>query len=205
MMKNYFQINKLLKTFRLVLASGSPRRVKLLSDNGIAFRQLIPNIDESNSFNLGAYELATHLAEQKAKAALEIIEDNELILGSDTIVVLNDEILGKPRSFDDAVSMLTRLSGQKHIVCSAIALLDKFGHVASGYELTDVYFKPVSIDQIEAYVKSGEPMDKAGSYGIQEIGKFLVDRINGNIDNVIGLPMTLLEKLSGKLSDLKDL
>jgi septum formation protein len=196
---NYNKLRKLLEKYSLVLASGSPRRVRLLNDAGIAFRQLIPDIDESNSKHLKPYELATLLAEEKSQAALVQSNNNEVILGCDTIVVLNNRILGKPSSKEEAIRMLTDLAGNKHTVCSAVALLTRESEIISDYELTDVYFKKVAKQEIENYVDSGEPMDKAGAYGIQERGVFLVDRFAGNIDNVIGLPMSLLDELAGRL------
>jgi septum formation protein len=196
---NYKNLHKLLEKYRLVLASGSPRRVKLLNEAGIGFRQVIPDIEESNSKDFKPYELATSLAEKKSRAVFKQTNDYEIILGCDTIVILNGNILGKPLSKEEAIKMLTDLTDNKHTVCSAIALMAPNGEEVSGYELTDVFFKQVSRREIVNYVDSGEPMDKAGAYGIQERGVFLVDRFDGNIDNVIGLPMALLDELAGRL------
>ncbi|MEW5923853.1 MAG: nucleoside triphosphate pyrophosphatase [Candidatus Zixiibacteriota bacterium] len=193
----------LLENQRLVLASGSPRRVFLLSEAGVRFRQLIPDIHEDNNLHTMPYRLATILAEKKAEAVLDRLENDEIALGCDTIVVLDGKILGKPTSPEDAVRMLKLMSGRMHVVCSAVALLDRDERMASGYELTDVYFNSVTEEQIVDYVKTGEPLDKAGSYGIQERGVFLVDRIEGNIDNVIGLPLMLLDDIAGKLAEIK--
>ncbi|MCX6828556.1 MAG: Maf family protein [candidate division Zixibacteria bacterium] len=192
------ELDRLLSRYRLVLASGSPRRVSLLRAAGINFRQLIPDIDENNHAHQDPSALAALLAQKKALAVCWEIETDEVILGCDTIVILNDLVLGKPESEAEAFEMLSALSGNRHTVCSAIALLERGGYMASGFEFTDVYFNPVSAAQIKAYIKTGEPLDKAGAYGIQEEGGFLVDRIEGNIDNVIGLPMSLLERLAGK-------
>lgn len=197
----YKNLQKLLTTYNLVLASGSPRRVRLLNEANISFRQIIPDIDEKNSKHLKPGELATFLAREKSNAVLEQARDNEFILGCDTIVILGEQILGKPSSRKDAVQMLQRLSGNRHTVCSAIALLVASGEIVSDLELTDVYFKAVSSEEIEEYVNTGEPLDKAGAYGIQDRGVFLVDRFAGNIDNVIGLPMALLDKLAGRLGE----
>jgi len=198
---NYNNLRKLLNTYKLLLASGSPRRVRLLNDAGISFRQLIPDIDESNSKQFEPYQLAVHLARRKARAATNQAKDNEIILGCDTIVILNNKILGKPTSKQEAIQMLTDLAGNRHTVCSAVALVGPGENIVDGYELTDVFFKEVSFEDIENYVNSGEPMDKAGAYGIQERGVFLVDRFEGNIDNVIGLPMKLVDKLAGRLGE----
>jgi nucleoside triphosphate pyrophosphatase len=198
MIMKFKELNGLLSKYRLVLASGSPRRVGLLRAAGINFRQLIPDIDENNHACPDPSELATLLAQKKALAVCGEIEIDEVILGCDTIVILNRLVLGKPGSEDEAFEMLSALSGNRHTVCSAIALLERGGHMASGFEFTDVYFNSVSAAQIKEYIKTGEPLDKAGAYGIQEEGGFLVDRIEGNIDNVIGLPMSLLDRLAGK-------
>lgn len=165
----------------------------------------MPAIDEDNNTDIAPFELATRLAEKKAEAVRHDIHEDEIALGCDTIVVLHNEILGKPFSRDEAVAMLSSLAGQKHTVCSAVALASPCGDMVSGYELTDVYFKAVPLIDIERYVETGEPLDKAGAYGIQDKGVFLVDRVQGNIDNVIGLPMTLLDELAGKLIENKGL
>lgn len=200
---NYRNIEYLLTKFNLVLASGSPRRVNLLKQAGFGFRQIIPDIEENNHDRRPPYQLAVSLAEKKARAIIGKINCNEIILGCDTIVILNDLILGKPKTSAEAVQMLKSLSGVRHTVCSGVVLLSSQGKMEGGYELSDVYFKNVSDRQINEYVSSGEPMDKAGAYGIQDIGVFLVDRVQGNIDNVTGLPMTLLDILAGKI--VKDL
>jgi len=201
MMMKYKNLKKLLANYKLILASGSPRRIRLLNEANISYRQIIPDINEDNSKQLKPNELATFLAREKSNAVFEQAKDNEIILGCDTIVILGEHILGKPSSKKEAVRMLKRLSGNRHTVCSAIALLAASGEMVSDFELTDVYFRAVSSDEIEDYVNTGEPMDKAGAYGMQGRGIFLVDRFAGNIDNVIGLPMALLDELAGRLSE----
>lgn len=200
MLKNYPNLAELLVDYRLILASGSPRRVKILQEHGIHFDQVIPDIHEDNNTSLPYYDLAVELARKKAEAVGQDLEKNQIALGCDTIVVIDDRILGKPDSRRHAFEMLSELSGNCHTVCSAIALLRGDVHkYVSGHELTRVYFNKIEPKQIQEYNDSGEPMDKAGAYGIQGIGGFLVDRIEGNLDNVIGLPMTLLDKLAGRL------
>lgn len=205
MTTKYKNLDALLRKYRLVLASGSPRRVQLLKEAGIDFRQIIPEIDEKDNSYSDPSRQAVHLAARKSEAVRDRIESDEIILGCDTIVVFDDKTLGKPASKMDALKMLSSLSGQKHTVCTAIALLSVSGEMVKGFELTDVYFKRVSSDDIERYVETGEPLDKAGAYGIQDRGVFLVDSIRGNIDNVIGLPMTLLDRLAGRLAKIKGL
>jgi septum formation protein len=199
MTKNYSNLAALLDKYELVLASGSPRRVRILKEAGIGFRQIIPDIDENGDPDIPPEQLAVHLAQKKARAVLSVVTDREVILGCDTIVVLKGKILGKPESKEHAFEILSRLSGHKHTVCSAAALSLKNGRTVSGYELTEVIFNPVTGEEIRGYIETGEPLDKAGAYGIQGFGAFLVDRYNGNLDNVIGLPMTLVNDLAGKL------
>jgi len=203
MATKYNNLSNLLQNCKLVLASGSPRRVFLLREAGFEFRQIVPDIYEDNNLHTDPYRLATILAEKKAEAVQGRLEEGEIALGCDTIVILDGTILGKPTSPPDAVEMLMTMSGKMHVVCSAVALLDKNKHLVSGFELTDVYFNQVTRKQIEEYVETGEPLDKAGSYGIQDRGVFLVDRIEGNIDNVIGLPRMLLDKLAGRMAEIK--
>lgn len=200
MTENYNNLVALLKGHDLVLASGSPRRVKILKDAGISFRQIVPDIDEDGGPDLPPEQLAVHLAEKKAAAVAQQATDRDIILGCDTIVVLNDEIMGKPQSTGHAFEILSRLSGNKHYVCSAVALSKRDGQGVSGYERTEVIFNAVTDDEIRRYIETGEPLDKAGAYGIQGFGAFLVDTYIGNLDNVIGLPMTLVNELAGKLS-----
>jgi len=194
-------LDKLLTGYKLLLASGSPRRVRLLTEAGYSFRQIIPNINEDLNSGLAPEKTAKLLAEKKLEAIRTKIVENEIALCCDTIVILKGKILGKPSSPGNAFSMLSALAGEKHTVCSAIALGDTVHNMVSGYELTDVFFKMVSEKEIWDYVNSGEPMDKAGAYGIQQRTVFLVDRVKGNIDNVIGLPMRLLDRLAGEIAE----
>lgn len=196
---NYKYLSHLIENRKLILASGSPRRVQILTEAGISFHQIIADIDENNNLNLHPFDLAVWLSGQKASAVAGKASPDDIILGCDTIVVLDKQVLGKPLDKEMAIEMLTALSGRKHTVCSAVVL--KSGkEMVGGYELTDVYFRTTSREDIVKYVETGEPMDKAGAYGIQDIGVFLVDRVTGNIDNVIGMPMTLLERCAGELA-----
>lgn len=148
--------------------------------------------------------MAASLAQEKAKAVSRNVTGNYVVLGCDTIVVIDKEVLGKPNSPEEALEMLTKLSGNCHTVCSAISLQLVNGPVFTDYELTNVYFCENDKSQLMEYITSGEPLDKAGAYGIQGAGGFLVDRIDGNLDNVIGLPMKLLDKLAGQIIKYKE-
>jgi len=181
---------------RLVLGSGSPRRKRLLSEAGIAFDQRVSWINERRKAGEDPFRFALRMAQEKALAVAAESADDTVVLGGDTIVVLGDAILSKPGNEEEAFETLSRLSGQTHVVCTALAIADKQHLLASGTEKTTVVFNTVAAQQIHQYISTGEPMDKAGAYGIQGMGAFLVDRIDGNLDNVIGLPCTLLEALA---------
>ena len=192
----YSYIRLLAERRNLVLGSRSPRRVTLLKELGIPFKQIVPSLEERQNQGEPAFQFARRLAEGKALSVARQTNAGHLVLGCDTIVVLNNGILQKPHDKSDAFGILTTLAGQMHVVCTALALAEQKKLVATDYELTEVYFNRVTAQQIHDYIATGEPMDKAGAYGIQGMGAFLVDRIRGNLDNVIGLPRTLLNGLA---------
>jgi septum formation protein len=172
---------------RIILASQSPRRRELLALIGIAHDVMPADLDESVLPN----EAPTTHAERLARAKAEAIarqESNAVVIGSDTIVVLDGDILGKPRDHDDAAAMLRRLSGRTHTVHTAVAVA-RNGQVVSGVESVDVTFRPLSNEQIETYIATGEPMDKAGAYGIQGYGAVIVERVHGDYFAVMGLAL----------------
>lgn len=197
----YNNLAQLARKRKIVLGSASPRRFDLLKETGIEFRRQISDFIEHNNDCGRPFELAQKLAEEKALSVAKTTSENELAIGADTVVALNSISIGKPADQGDAARILQMLSGKKHTVCTALAIADRNRVIVSGYELTDVYFNQVTESQIEGYIKSGEPMDKAGAYGIQGMGGFLVDRIEGELDNVIGLPRQLLERLAGEVCD----
>jgi len=171
----------------------------LLGETGIEFQQITSDYKESNSQSGNPCEHALSLAEMKAMAVSAEAGPDKLVISADTIVILDNKLIGKPDDEQEAREILWRLSGKKHIVCTALALVSSNQLLASGYELTNVYFNLVTVEAIAEYVNSGEPLDKAGAYGIQGKGGFLVDRIEGELDNVIGLPRSLLDKLAGEV------
>ena len=181
----------------LVLASGSPRRQQLMEEIGCRFVVQTHEIEELRRPDESPFPFALRLAEDKALAIAD--KSGAIILGCDTIVVIDDIVLGKPRSRDEAFSMLSMLSGQRHQVCTALAFVREGRVICSDYDVTTVYFHRVSTDQIWEYIANGEPMDKAGAYGIQGMGGFLVDRIEGNLDTVVGLPRHLLEHMAAEI------
>ena len=172
----------------LILASGSPRRRDLLRDLGVPFRILVSDILEILSQDLDPEAQAMALAEQKARAVASRIQPG-IVLGADTVVVLDGTLLGKPRDDADAVDMLRRLSGRDHQVVTGIAITDAAGSLHSSAVSSVVRFRSLSEADITAYVASGEPRDKAGAYAIQGLGAQLVHDLQGCFTNVVGLPL----------------
>ncbi|MDJ0767013.1 MAG: Maf family protein [Myxococcota bacterium] len=177
----------------IVLASSSPRRHQLLDMLNIEHVIDPAEIDERPQDNESPESLALRLARNKA-ATVASRHPGRLVLGADTLVVLRTEILGKPTSQENAIEMLEKMAGQKHEVVTAVALAtdDK---VSDRIDVTSVWFRPLDEDTIKAYVATGEPLDKAGSYGVQGYGAMLVDRIEGDFFSVMGLPVRLVGEL----------
>ena len=184
---------------KLILASASPRRAEILRNAGIQFEIRKTDVDESRIVGELPGDYVRRLALAKAlSAATEYRDpvDETLILGADTVVVVDADILGKPASQDDARSMLRRLSGRIHEVHTGLALLRKPGTMQRVVEeITRVHFASLSEREIEDYIATGEPFDKAGAYGIQGIGGRYVTRIEGCYFNVMGLPLAQLWSL----------
>ncbi len=178
---------------RLVLASASPRRSALLAELDLAFTVRPPHTDESPQPFERPADLVARLAREKAQA---LIEPGELVLAADTIVVIDNVILGKPADEGDARAMLTRLSGRDHEVYTGVALADATTvptRLVSRVERTQVRIREMTRAEIAAYVAGGEPMDKAGAYAIQGWGAVYVEAITGNYTNVVGLPIPAVE------------
>jgi len=181
----------------LYLASASPRRAQLVKLLGIKDIVISPtHVDETHDGNLAPAEYVEQLALDKAKALIPKLSENEqaIIIGADTTVVLENAILGKPNDADDAKAMLRRLSGNTHIVYTGVAIVNSTSRKEYSFvEKTFVTFRELSDKEIADYVASGSPMDKAGSYGIQEDhGAVFVSRIEGDYYNVVGLPLCSL-------------
>lgn len=180
---------------RLVLASGSPRRRDILAALGLPCDVRPPQLDEVLRPDEQAADAARRLAEEKAGAVAA--EPAELVLAADTIVSLDGELLGKPADPEEAAHMLARLAGRTHAVITGVALRTA-GGTSSLSARTLVTFRALDADEIAAYVATGEPFDKAGAYGIQGYGSALIERIEGDFFNVMGLPVpTLLDLLDG--------
>ena len=180
---------------RIVLASGSPRRLELLEKMGIKdFAVLVDTSEEVITPGLSPEEQVKKLSLQKAQNVAKKCNKDDIIIAADTIVYLDSKPLGKPVSNADAISMLKDLSGRKHSVYTGVTLL-RDNKVISHAERTDVSFREVSGSEIEAYVKTGEPMDKAGSYAAQGRAAVFIERIEGDFFNVMGLPLCKVSKM----------
>ncbi len=178
-----------LSKFDIILASASPRRKQLLEEIGIPFKVQTKNVEESFPSHLKPDEVAAYLSTLKAKAFLDDeFNERTLVITADTIVTLNGKILGKPTGRQNAIQILQQLSAKKHRVITGVTMRSK--HKQTVFSVTtDVYFKALSIDEIEFYVDTFKPFDKAGAYGIQEwIGHVAIEKIEGSYFNVMGLP-----------------
>lgn len=187
----------------LYLASGSPRRQELLSQLGIQFERIIPGVEEQRQPGERPQDYVQRLARDKASAGVAMAPQNFPVLGADTIVILDGDVLEKPQDTDDAARMLARLSGRTHQVMTAVAIADR-QHVVSCLVTTDVTFCTLSEQDIRDYVASGEPLDKAGSYGIQGAGGCFVRAINGSYYAVVGLPLVETRELLKHYYALRD-
>lgn len=177
---------------KIVLASASPRRQELLRQIGLKFEILIRPVDETLPSGLPPQEAVCELAYRKAKEAADSGKWG-IFIGADTVVVHQDKVLGKPTDFSDAIDTLRKLSGSDHLVITGFCVINAAtGKTVKTSESTRVFFRHLTDVEIKAYVDSGEPMDKAGSYGIQGLGSVLVDRIEGCYFNVVGLPLAKL-------------
>jgi septum formation protein len=184
-------------TLRVILASQSPRRRELLNLIGIAHEVQPADIDESYFTGERPREHAERLARGKTAVIAER-EPDALVIGSDTIVVVDGDVLGKPADQLDAVRMLARLAGRSHVVITAVAVSWR-GQTRSAVEEVGVTFHPMSRTEIDAYIATGEPMDKAGAYGIQGYGATIVSRVDGDYFAVMGLPLQRLTRVLGSL------
>ncbi|WP_312952943.1 Maf family protein [Superficieibacter sp.] len=186
----------------LYLASGSPRRQELLTQLGIVFERIVPGIEEQRQSGELAADYVVRLAREKAQAGVALVPRDLPVLGADTIVVLNGDVLEKPHDDAQAAAMLRRLSGQTHQVLTAVALADSHS-VLESLVATEVTFRVLSEEDIAGYVASGEPQDKAGAYGIQGLGGCFVRKINGSYHAVVGLPLVETYELLNKFNSLR--
>ena len=177
------------KTVNIILGSGSPRRQSLLEQMKIRHRVELRTIDEKFDPDLQAEQITDHLAQQKGKVFQHDLNPDQLVITADTIVWFEGKALGKPKSQEEAKQMLLSISGKTHRVISSVCLSTTNHNIPSTAFFTDVKFTDLNEDLVDQYVATGSPMDKAGSYGIQDaFGLYAVSEINGSYTNVMGLP-----------------
>ncbi|HVG33566.1 MAG TPA: Maf family protein [Pyrinomonadaceae bacterium] len=200
---------------KLVLASASPRRAEILRAVGWPFEALAVDIDETRREGEGAVAYVERLAREKAEAAAARIDDERLVLGADTVVVVDERVLGKPLDDAAARSMLRLLSGRWHEVLTGVALVsqgrqahivseESEAHVIVAHQRTAVRFASVTETEVDWYVASREPLDKAGAYAIQGRAALFIEEIKGDYWNVVGLPIQLVYKLARRIQEASD-
>ena len=179
----------------IVLASASPRRQELLRRMGITeFDIRVPETEEAYPEGLSPRQIVEYISREKADAAAKLCTSEEIVITADTMVFLDDQRLGKPADETDALRMLTALQGRHHTVCTGVTVRQG-SRAVTGSEETEVIFRPASQRELLAYIATGEPMDKAGAYGIQGKGALLVEGIRGDFFNVMGLPLLRLSRM----------
>ena len=183
----------------IILASKSPRRRALLEQMGVRdFRIVTPDIDEHMDRDLPPAELVRQISLEKAQAVAAQADSNTVVIAADTVVALDGVVLGKPADKEEAFRMLSLLSGNRHQVYTGLTVL-RGEQVFSQWEETAVTFRSLTAEEIEAYIATGEPMDKAGAYGIQGYGALFIEGISGDYYNVMGLPVCRLGQILGQL------
>ena len=175
---------------KIILASGSPRRAEILNSVGWSFEKYVSDVDESEIVGESAEDYVQRLAKTKAEKVAENFAD-EIVLGADTTVVIDDQIIGKPSDLEDARRMLEMLSGNWHEVLTGVALV-KNGNSSVGLQKTKVKFAEMSDNEIKFLVENGEPLDKAGAYAVQAQAALFIEKIEGDYWNVVGLPVNLV-------------
>lgn len=185
-----------MKKTLFVLASKSPRRKELLKNIGIDAEIMPANIDEDLLTGLSPEKMVTELSMLKAMDVARSFGKNTFVIGADTVVCVDGEVFGKPENDAEAKAMLKKLSGRSHDVYTGYCVVNcEDGTSVAKYEKTAVYFRNLSEEEIDCYIQTREPMDKAGAYGIQQRGSKFVEKIEGDYFNVVGLPVCALVKL----------
>ena len=180
---------------KIVLCSGSPRRQELLRRIGIEqFDIRVPQVEETYPAGLNPRETVEYISREKAEAARRLCAEDEIFITADTMVFLDDARLGKPQDEADALRMLTALQGRRHTVCTGVSV-GLGNHLETESEATEVVFRPATEAELRGYIRTGEPMDKAGAYGVQGKGALLVEGLHGDFFNVMGLPVLRLSRM----------
>lgn len=177
---------------KIILASGSPRRKELLTRIGLKFEIDVSKYEEDMTLAMSPFELVKFLSLNKGREVAPRHKES-IIISADTIVVLDDKVLGKPKDADEAIQMLVELQGRAHEVMTGFTIIDTATNKThTDAVISKVHFRELNDNEIKAYVATGEPLDKAGSYGIQDIGSTIVERIEGDYFNIVGLPICAL-------------
>lgn len=185
---------------KIILASNSPRRKQILTDLGLEFDVIPSNYEEKLETDIFSYDLIEDLATQKACDVVRRVGNNEIVLGADTVVVLHNKILGKPKDKKDAYKMLRELSNNTHMVVTALCGINTKTNRAALLSTTSyVRFKELSDDLINYYIEEFKPLDKAGSYGIQELPDGFLDKYEGSFDNIVGLSSDAVKAVLNQL------
>jgi len=175
---------------KIILASNSPRRAMLLNQIKLNFEVIPPKIDEKIDYNLSKEEIVKKLSYEKSFAVAKNIKKDFFVVGADTLVVKNEQILGKPKNHEDAKNILEFLSGTWHEVITGFTIIDiGTSRIITEYEVTKVKMYELSNQEINEYILTEEPFDKAGGYGIQGLGSLLIEKIEGCFYNIVGLPI----------------
>ena len=174
---------------KIILASKSPRRKEILETMGVQFEIDVADVDESVSDDLSPVEAVCEISKRKAQRIAERHGEDEIVISADTVVVIDGKIIGKPKDKEDAFCILKNLSGRTHEVYTGFTVCGN-GKTKTDFEVTKVHFKELCDDDIRRYIATGEPMDKAGAYGIQQKGNLFVDYIHGDYYNVVGFPIS---------------
>lgn len=178
----------------IILASKSPRRQELLLKLGLSFAVMTENIDETMNPNIPLRQEICRVSRLKAEAVSSRVTENDIIISADTIVCIDEKRLGKPKDKQDADQMLHSLSGRSHEVVSGICVMQG-KQIETACVTTIIHFRNLSDEEISSYIATGEPMDKAGAYGIQGLASIFVDRLDGDYYNVMGLPLCTLSEM----------
>ncbi len=188
-----------IKNYKLILASASPRRQQLMKDAGFTFEVRLKSVEEKYPENINLEQVPEYLSRIKAEAFRGELKADEVLVTADTVVCIHDRILGKPANRNEAISMLRELSGNRHLVITGVSVTTCTEQLSFSSH-TNVFFKHLSNEEIEFYVDTYKPFDKAGAYGIQEwIGYIGIERIEGSFYNVMGLPVQKLYETLRKL------
>lgn len=180
---------------KIILASASPRRKSLMDVLGLNFEVKVSDCEEKIDINANVEDIVMSLSLQKAQAVAKESDKDSIVIGADTVVSYQNEILGKPKDKQDAIRMLTLLSGNTHSVYTGFTIINAIDNtIITDYEKSDVTFKPLTENEIIDYVNTNDPMDKAGAYSIQGIASSFVEILDGDYNNVVGLPIYKLSK-----------